>query len=172
MIWVNVAAIVLSPLIAVLVSVFLQHRREQRNQKLWIFNTLVSTRHQPIVDENVRALNMIDVAYHDEAKVRTLWREYYAMLSNQGLNNQVGWQQRQTKNLEMITEMAKAVGYGNAISYLDVDRVYYPVGLGEASETTHQIGVELLRVLKASGGVQFVGLPASAPEHGGPNDAG
>lgn len=156
MVWVNVLAILLSPLIAVLVTVYLQNRREKRNQKLWIFNTLIATRHSPIADENVRALNMIDVAYHDSSCVRELWHEYFDMLGNEGLNNPNGWGQRQKKNLEMITEMAKVVGYRTAITHLDVDRVYNPVGLGEQSQTAQQIGRELLRVLKASGGVQFV----------------
>ena len=156
MVWVNVVAILLSPVIAVLITVYLQNRREKRNQKLWIFNTLIATRHSPIVDENVRALNMIDVAYHDSRGVRELWHEYFDMLGNEGLNNPTGWGQRQKKNLEMITEMAKAIGYRTAITHLDVDRVYYPVGLGKQSETAQQIGIELLRVLKASGGVQFV----------------
>lgn len=173
MVWVNILAILLSPVIAVLVSVHLQNRREKRNQKLWIFDTLITTRHSPIVDENVRALNMIDVAYHDARSVRELWHEYFDMLGNEGLNNPNGWAQRQKKNLEMITEMAKVVGYRTAITHLDVDRVYYPVGLGEQSQTAQQIGRELLRVLKASGGVQFVERP-EGPEgqEPGPGEAG
>ena len=156
MVYVNIIAILLSPVIAVLVTVYLQARREKRNQKLWIFNTLIGTRHSPIADENVRALNMIDVAFHDARRVRDLWHEYFDMLGNEGLNNPNGWGQRQKKNLEMITEMAKVVGYRKAITHLDVDRVYYAVGLGEQSQTAQEIGKELLRVLKASGGVRFV----------------
>jgi len=172
MVWVNILAILLSPIIAVLISVHLQNRREKRNQKLWIFNTLIATRHSPILDENVRALNMIDVAYHDSPRVRELWHEYFDMLGNEGLNNPNGWAQRQKKNLEMITEMAKVVGYRTAITHLDVDRVYYPVGLGEQSQTAQQIATELLRVLKASGGVQFVEHPDASERESGPKGAG
>jgi hypothetical protein len=80
MVWVNILAILLSPVVAVMVTVLLQSRREKRNQKLWIFNALIATRHSPIVDENVRALNMIDVVFHDSARVRQLWHEYFDML--------------------------------------------------------------------------------------------
>jgi len=155
MIAVNIIAVLLSPVIAVLITLYLQNRREKRNQKLWIFNTLIATRHSPVIEENVRALNMIDVVFHDSQRVRQLWHEYFGMLGNEGLNNEVGWSQRQKKNLEMITEMAKVLGYGEAITYLDVDRVYYPVGLGSQSQKQAAIADELLRVLKASGGVQF-----------------
>lgn len=171
MVWVSILAILLSPVIAVLVTVSLQGRKEKRNQKLWIFNTLIATRHTPIVDENVRALNMIDVVFHDSARVRQLWHEYFDMLCNEGLNNPNGWGQRQKKNLELITEMAKVVGYGAAITHLDVDRVYYPVGLGEQSQKAQEIAVELLRVLKASGGVRFV-ESSDAPQDPRGSDAG
>lgn len=162
MIFVNIIAILLSPVIAVLITICLQNRRERRNQKLSIFNTLIATRHSPINDENVRALNMIDVVFHDCPRVRDLWHEYFSMLCNEGLNNALGWPQRQKKNLEMITEMAKVLGYGDAITHLDVDRVYYPVGLGAQSQKGAEIADELLRVLKASQGVQLV--PRLAPE--------
>ena len=158
---VNIIAVLLSPVIAVLITRYLDDRREKRNQKLVIFNTLVATRHSPITDENVRALNMVDVIFHDCPLVRKLWHEYFDMLGNKGLDNELGWSQRQKKNLEMITEMAKVLGYGNAITHLDVDRVYYPVGLGEQARKYLEISNELLRVLKASQGIQFLpqGLP-------------
>jgi hypothetical protein len=170
MIWMNIIAILLSPVVAVLVTVYLQARKEKRNQKLWIFNTLIATRHSPIVDENVRALNMIDVVFYNSSRVRELWHEYLNMLSNEGLNNPLGWGQRQKKNLEMITEMAKVLGYGTAITHLDVDRVYNPTGLGEQSRKSQEIAEELLRVLKASGGMQFVqrsDTPPSFKSQGG-----
>ena len=153
---VTIFAVLFSPLIAVLVTRHLDDRREKRKHKLWIFNTLIATRHSPVIDENVRALNMIDVAFYDCPKVRQLWHEFFDMLMNAGLNNEAGWKQWGKKNLEMITEMAKVVGYGAAITHLDVDRVYYPVGLGVQSEKGQALMDELLRVLKASGGIQFI----------------
>lgn len=155
---VNIIAVLFSPLIAVLVTVYLQNRGEKRKQKMWIFNTLISTRHTPIIEENVRALNMIDVVFHDCPRVRQLWREYFDMLSNTGLNDASGWKQRQTKNLEMINEIAKVLGYGSAITHLDVDRVYYPVGLGAQSQRSEDISNELLRVLRASSGLNVIPL--------------
>jgi hypothetical protein len=89
---------------------------------------------------------------------------------HEGLNNPNGWGQRRKKNLELITEIAKVLGYRAAITHLDVDRVYYPVGLGEQSQKAQEIAAELLRVLKASGGVQFVessGVPKSPPGSSG-----
>jgi hypothetical protein len=163
MLWVNILAILLSPVVAVLVTVYLQDRRERRNQKLRILHTLMATRHTPILDENVRALNMIDVVFHDSPRVRDLWHEYFGMLCNQGLDNPTGGQQRQKKNLELITEMGKALGYAKALTHLDADRVYYPIGLGEQSRKVQEIIDEFLRVLRASAATPPMQISSSPP---------
>jgi hypothetical protein len=154
---INIVAILLSPIIAVLVTKYLQDRKAKKDYKLSIFSTLMATRQAPINDETVRALNMIDVAFCKEEKVRNLWHEYYEMLHNEGLNNPVGYKTRQQKNLGLITEMAKVVGYGEEISSLDVDRVYYPRGLGEVSSRNEEVMNALLRVLKATASIPVVG---------------
>ena len=154
--YLNIIAVALSPVIAILVSLWLQDRKEKRQLKQKIFETLIATRHATMTEDNVRALNMIDVVFHDAERVRSLWREYFEMLNNEGLNNENGWTVRRNKNLELITEMAKTLGYGKAITHLDVDRVYYPTGLGNQSARAQEISDELLRVLRASGGVQFI----------------
>jgi hypothetical protein len=152
----NIIAILLSPIIAVLISIFIQNRKEKHNSKMKIFISLISTRNRAPTEENVRALNMIDVIFAKEEEVRKLWREYYDMLSNEGLNNPVGWKQRGQKNLEMITAMAKNLGYGKEITSLDVDRVYFPVGIKEQLENGAEILNELKRVLKETKALNVV----------------
>ena len=149
----DIAAILLSPVIAVLVTLWYQSRKEKRDLKRWVFNTLMATRHSPITDETVRALNMIDVVFHKAPRIRQLWHHYFDMLTNEGLNNSQGWSQRSKKNLEMITAIAADLGYGRSITHLDVDRVYYPVGLGRQAERANEISTELLRVLRNSQGI-------------------
>ena len=147
----TILAIALSPLIAVLVTVYLQNRKEERSHKLNVLATLIGSRHAPTSEETVRALNLIDVVFHDAPRVRELWHEYFGMLNNEGLNNPNGFQQRQKKNLEMITEMAKALGYGEAITHLDMDRVYYPVALGEQARKNTALVDGFLRVFEKLG---------------------
>lgn len=130
----TLVAIAVSPVIAVLVTVYLQNRKEERSHKLTLLGTLIGLRHAPTSDESIRALNLIDVVFHDAPRVRELWHEYFGMLNNEGLNNPIGWGQRQKKNLEMITEMARVLGYGKAITHLDVDRVYYPIALEQRAK--------------------------------------
>ncbi len=148
---ITIIAIALSPAIAVLIAIWVQSLGEKRRNKKSIFSSLMSTRHHGVSDEIVRALNMIDVVFRDKEKVRELWHEYYDMLYNKGID----WKQRDTKRLELITEIAKVIGYGKKITHIDVDRVYIPVGLREDAQRTRDIGKELLRVLKESGGLKI-----------------
>ena len=146
----NLLAVLLSPLVAVLVSMWLQDRKERRQNQLRILGTLIATHHEPLSPDSIRALNVIDLVFHDKPSVRRLWREYFEMVSNEGLNNPQGWAQRNKKNLELITEMAKALGFGKAIGYLDVDRVYLPVGIWTQTQMNQELQAELLRVMKST----------------------
>lgn len=163
---ISVIAIVVSPLVAVVVSVYLQGIRERRQQQLWTLNTLIANRSDPLTPDNIRALNLIDLIFHKKPRVRQLWREYFDMLSNKGLDNETGWKQRSDKNVELITEMAGVLGYGKAISHLDVGRVYNPVGIAQQREKTVEAQEELLRVLKAT--AKFEVAPRVAPVAEGP----
>lgn len=159
---INIFAILLSPAIAVLVSIFLQNRKEKRQTQIHVLTTLIAFRHLPLADDNIKALNLIDLIFNNKPTVRRLWREYFEMLSNSGLETEVGRNQRQQKCLELITEMAKVLGYGKAITSLDVNRVYYPIGLDKTVRRNEEIAEELLRVLKASKGFHI--LPESTKE--------
>ena len=156
-------------MVAVLVTLWFQRRKERRDSKRWVLTTLLATRHAQITDEAVRALNLIDIVFHDSKRLRSLWREYFEMLNNEGLNNPSGWSQRQTKNLEMITAMAHALGYGRAITHIDVTRVYYPVGLGQQTRRNEDISDELLRVLKGSNGLLIAPRAADLSSGGTPS---
>ena len=149
---INIIAIVVSPLIAVLVSIWVQNWLETRRARRNIFANLMSTRHHVAhSDEIVRALNMIDVVFHNQEKVRKLWREYFEMLHSK--ETIPLWDK---KKGELITEMAKVVGFGKQITLQDIERVYAPVGQAEDLKRTRELGDELLRVLKESKGLQVV----------------
>lgn len=165
----NVIAIALSPLIAVSVTLGYQHWREKRNSKMWVLNTLIGTRSNPLTYEAVRALNMIDITFSKDTDVRRLWREYFEMLNNQGLNNQLGYEQRQRKNLELITEMAAALGYRKEVTHLDVDRVYQPQGIVNTEDRNERVMNELLRVLQNTQGLQATQIPQAST---GPRNQG
>ena len=149
---ISIIAIAVSPVIAVLVSIGVQTWLEKRRMRLFIFSSLMSTRHQLAhSDEIVRSLNMIDVVFSKKKKIRQLWREYFEMLHAPETMNL--WND---KKLELITEMAKVVGYKKSITMMDVKRVYAPVGMAEDLQRAKELSDELLRVLRETKGMQVV----------------
>jgi hypothetical protein len=153
--WIEISAILLGPLAAVLITVWLQRRQTKHDPRLAVLTTLVSLRHAVLSHDSVRALNLIDLVFHDDSAVRRLWHAYFDMLCNVGLNNPLAGVERGKKHAEMITEMAKCIGLGASVTALDMQRVYNPVGLDEQQTRQLEIQQELLRVLRASSAVQM-----------------
>jgi len=160
MIWANLVAILLSPVIAVLVTLWWQQRKEKRDLKHWILRTLITNRETPVTPDNVRALNLVELAFHDSDTVRRLWGELFGLFSNSTDTPEFREKSRK-KNLELIVEMAKILGYGKVITAFNADRRYFPIGMAEQMNKQNELLDELLRVLKASGGVQFIPKPGA-----------
>jgi hypothetical protein len=159
--WINLAAILFSPVIAVVVTLWWQSRKEKRDLKHWILRTLITNRETPVTTDNVRALNLVELAFHDSNEVRRIWGEFFALL-NQKADATPDWNEKsRKKNLELIVEMAKILGYGKVITAFNADRRYFPIGMAEQMNKQNELLDELLRVLKASGGVQFVPKPGA-----------
>lgn len=145
--WVNLLAIITSPVIAVVISTYLQDRKEENKAKKLLLEIMISTRHNIANEQTVRAMNTIDLFFAGNKDVRSLWNEYFVMLNNDGFSNENGIKLRYEKHMELIHAMAKAVGIHN-INILDISRVYYPVGLGKQNDLSQNLAEELLRVLK------------------------
>jgi galactokinase len=135
--------------------------------------TLIANRGAPINNETVQALNMIDVIFSKKKQVRKLWHEYFDMLNNEGLKNESGFALQRKKNLELITEAARVLRFGKAITHLDMDRVYRPVGFWEQVHWSQDFQTELLRVLRATARLQVdLQVPIQHPSPGGASGGG
>ena len=62
--WLVVIATLLSPVIAVQVTEYLNRRRQSRDEQLRIFRTLMATRASTLEVSHVQALNSIDVIFN------------------------------------------------------------------------------------------------------------
>ena len=140
---INVFAIVLSPILAVLASVWLQNRLEKRRNRFNILRTLISERHHFINEESVRAYNSIDLLFHDCPKVRQQFREYFDLTLQKGREAEYG-----KRNLELLKAIAIELGYKNSIDALDLDRVYLPKGITDARVKGQAINEALLNLFK------------------------
>ena len=141
---INIIAIVLGPIVAVLITLIYQSNKEKRDSKMRLFTTLMAYRKTfPPPMAWVESLNLIDVVFSKNTKVVQLWHEYYALLHQSTQD----FAQREHKYLELLSEMAKVLNYKN-LQQTDIDKFYSPVAHGNQNELNVKVQTELLRVLE------------------------
>tara|TARA_R110002073_G_scaffold239285_1_gene400594 strand:+ start:101618 stop:102142 length:525 start_codon:yes stop_codon:yes gene_type:complete len=127
---VNLVAILLSPLIAVLVTQQIERTRRKMNFRRLVLQALLANRHSKTSHDAIQAMNVVEFAFHDCKSVRKLFREYMEMLGNQGLTaTDEGWLQINEKYGELSASMASSAGLGSHLSYQDMLRYYVPKSL-------------------------------------------
>ena len=77
---INVATVLIAPIVAVIVGQKLQDKGQKRKDKMEIFRVLMMNRGIGWTADTVRALNIIDVVFSDDDSVRARWKEYYNQL--------------------------------------------------------------------------------------------
>lgn len=65
----TIIATLFGRIVAVQVQKFLEKASESRNEKMWIFRTLIATRGSTFAADHVRALSMIDLAFKFSEKI-------------------------------------------------------------------------------------------------------
>ena len=145
---VNVAAILLSPIIALIISLYLQRSNHARMDKIHLFMVLVASRGNRMTQEHVRALNMLDAVFHKNKQVRKIWREYYELLHQPAPADSSLIQKWNDKLVELIQEIAKDLGYSNYLRNMDMQRVYSPIWAGNRDAQVQDIMDELVRFLR------------------------
>lgn len=142
----TLVAIFLSPIIAVLITLWYSNSKNTRQQKMNLFLTLLATRKtHPIPPKFVDGVNTIDVVFHNDKKVIAAWKELFASYHIDPFRIDVA----DRKLLDLLDEMAKSLGYKN-IKQTDFDSFYEPQLFGNQRAFQEAVNEELLRVLKNS----------------------
>lgn len=107
----TIVATVLGPIFAVQAQKYLERIGEARNQKMWIFSTLMATRGATLAADHVRALNMIDLSFNggrsnrrrrSETEVLEAWREYLDHLNSSFEADSVRWVEKKQELLVLL----------------------------------------------------------------------
>ena len=129
-----VAAVLLAPLIAIQVSVFLETRREKRQRRLNLFRTLMMTRAARLVPDHVNALNMIDIEFSgtdaESKEVRAAWKAYLDILNSADLSSEIWNEKAHDLFVDLLYHLAVHVGYDFDRTHLRRN-AYFPRGFGE-----------------------------------------
>lgn len=169
---INLLAILLSPIIAVLVTIWMQDRREKRGRMHWVLATVVANRHQKVAVEVVQALNSIDIVFTNNVEVRRLWKEYMD-ITEQNFEQPNIYKKLDDEYVELIDAMAKALGYGGKVSQIEIGKAYSPTGLGDQALQTQELLRHALRVFKGEQALMVAAHQSEQPPvEGTPIDPG
>lgn len=109
----TIVAVVLSPVIAIQVSSYLERKRLKRKGRMFLFKTLMATRASRLSVQHVNALNSIDVEFYGKDKkseaVVDAWKIYLDHLGNKNLlkASEPNWADKQIDLLvDLLAKMA------------------------------------------------------------------
>lgn len=148
--WLILLATLVAPLFAVQVTQFLDRKRQQRDEQLRVFKTLMATRAANLDPRHVEALNMIDVVFHSNEKVqleiRRLWKQYLDHLSDKAYPKD-SWGSRRVELLvELLHAMAVYLGFDFDKTHIK-NQCYYPEGYGNLEDEQGVIRRSLAEIL-------------------------
>lgn len=163
----NLIAIIVIPIAAILIGQHLQDRAERRKDKMQIFKTLMTSRIYGWTVDSVHALNIIDIVFVNDKTVRAAWKDLNDKynVSNPDQAHLKKIEQAQYKLLEAV---ANSLGYKDKITWETIQNPYIPIGMSmqiEAQKKSQQTYMDLLSGMSKM-------IPGSTPESGGHDNGG
>lgn len=149
--YINISAIILAPVISVIIGQKLQDRAKKRQDKMEIFKALMTSRVYGWTNASVYALNIIDVVFADDKKVRTQWKAYYDKLCV-GNPSEEDFKKIETEKCKLLEAIAKSLGYKNKITWETIQNPYIPKGLSTSmmQQQQYQDGqLEIMEMMKS-----------------------
>ena len=143
----NIIAILAAPIVSVWIAQKLQDRDKKRQDKMYIFRTLMTDRIYGWTPQSVNALNIIDIVFADDSKVRKQWKEYYDKLC---VENPTDTECKKIQNSrdKLLETMAVSLGYKDKISWETIQNPYIPKGMTDAMNQQKQFQNSQLEVMR------------------------
>ncbi len=157
--YINIVAIIFAPLISVIIGQKLQDRAKNRQDKMEIFKALMSSRVYGWTNASVYALNIIDIVFANDKKVRSQWKIYYDKLRVEN-PTETDLKKIETENYKLLEAMAKSLGYKNKITWDTIQNPYIPKGLSTSmmQQQQYQNGqLEIIEMIKSIFSTKFGG---------------
>jgi hypothetical protein len=145
-----ICATLLSPLIAVRVSSFLDKKAERKNRQHHVYKTLMATRAYNISSAHVEALNSIDLEFdqtiRSERKVIEYWRQYIDLLGNKALSPEQWNIKRFDLLIDLLYEIGTVLGYNIDKTQIK-NGAYAPIAHGRIEDEQQNIRTKTLELL-------------------------
>ncbi len=149
----TIVAIIVGPILAVLVTRFIDDQRAAKARRMDIFRTLMRTRKMPIHFEHVGALNLVEIEFAKQSAVIQAWRNYFASLverhpetASQDEKNAFA-KKRDSLLTKLIHEIAKSLKF--EVEQLDIlEGNYIPQGWNDDDWEQRMVRRGLIEVLQ------------------------
>lgn len=151
---INIIAIIFAPIAATWIACWISKRNEIRNEKLKILRILMMTRMNRSSLDYANALNLIDVVFYNSNNVRKAYKVLFEAYHKENPPNS----EINTKNLKLIEEIIKDIGYSREISWDEISEPYAPKWYYDALERQEFINEALVQFGKMV-------LPPSTPNN-------
>ncbi len=133
----NLIAIIVIPIAAVLIGQWLQNRSEKRKDKMQIFKTLMTSRIYGWTQDSVYCMNIIDIVFADDKKVCNAWKDLYDKYCVQN-PDETQLKKIQNAQYKLLETMAISLGYKDKITWETIQNPYIPKGMLQQIETQSQ----------------------------------
>ena len=147
--WINLVAIIVIPILAVIIGQYLQDRSEKRKDKMRVFTHLMSYRSFGYIDQySVNIFNSVPIIFYDDKEVIEKYNSYLKSLNIKPDDAQIKQKEIEDNKTKMLEAMAKALKYKN-INWELIQNPYIPKGLLDQinAENTYKRGqAELAKI--------------------------
>lgn len=147
--WINLVAIIVIPILAVIIGQYLQDRSEKRKDKMRVFTHLMSYRSFGYIDQySVNIFNSVPIIFYDDKEVIEKYNSYLKSLNIKPDDAQIKQKEIEDNKTKMLEAMAKALKYKN-INWELIQNPYIPKGLLDQidAENTYKRGqVEIAKI--------------------------
>lgn len=143
----NLIAVLLIPVVAVIVGQYLQERVQKRKDKMQIFQCLMTRRITGWAAlEAVNAINSIDIIFTDNKEIRNqlgVWKSK--------CRKDMPSEEQYREQCKLLELMANDLGYKDKITWDIIQNPYYPEGLNQQLTMNTQIMNGQVEWAKAAG---------------------
>ena len=142
--WINLVAIIVIPILAVIIGQYLQDISEKRKDKMRVFTHLMSYRSFGYIDQySVNIFNSVPIIFYDDKEVIEKYNSYLKSLNIKPDDAQIKQKEIEHNKTKMLEAMAKALKYKN-INWELIQNPYIPKALLEQidAESTYKRGQE------------------------------
>lgn len=151
---VNLLAIILGPILAVIITRLMDNRSAERARQYQVFRDLMRTRAAKISPAHVEALNLVEIEFQGISKVRDAWQRYLENLSATVPADSAAQSNFFLRRDQLFIKLVQEVANGAGLKSVDItDAItnnYYPMGWNNEQQEQEQARRLLIAVMSGT----------------------